>query len=587
MGRFATVIATVVLTSLGCGGVRAEDAPATQPAAKPVAGSFGICGSAESSGDHARLFPLLHDAGVTLVRSFPDWGSLEPQEGKWDFKWTDDLVQDARKNHIELWATFCYLAPWASAAPNSPDFGKRTRAFPIKDIQYWRDYVQGTVSRYHNDIRFWEVWNEFQGFNVNGTPKDYGQLVHEAYEVAKKIDPQCQIGLSSSCVDLSFLEQAIQQGAADHFDWIDVHPYELMGAAMEGREPAFLQIMTGLRKMLAQNHQRTDIPVFVGEIGTGVDERKPGDEQKQAEAVVKSYVLCLGQGIDRVCWFEGRGPYHMGLIRSDKEWTKRPSYVALQTMTGVLGTRPQRLGWLNPTGQSYGFVFQGATQPVLVIWAASAGGDTLKFTDPVTVTDLAGQATPVPAGQDLPLTRTPVFITSLPAKWVADATANHDQPFPWIKDYSKAETISCRLAAANVESGLALVGGGATLGLQADGSYARRADIAKKDYYLCFAADPSYVSVGDHDLEITVVAKQVNPAKNGGCKIFYESVKGYKTINEWWTVPSDSDWHEHVFKVSDANFGGSWGYNIRIDTISSPADLWIQQVIVKRIGAKH
>jgi hypothetical protein len=261
--------------------------------------------------------------------------------------------------------------------------------------------------------------------------------------------------------------------------------------------------------------------------------------------------------------------------------------VALQTLTGLLGTSPRSLGWLNPTGNSYGFVFQGATRPVLVIWASSAKGDTLNPGAPVTVTDLDGQSVKVPAGQAVTLTRRPVLITDMPAKWVADATANASRPFPWIKDYSGADSISCRLAAADVDSGLTRVSGGATAGLMTDGSYARRADIGKKDYYICFAADPSYISVGDHDLEVTIVAKQVDPVKNGGCKVFYESTHGYRGGDQWWTVPSGADWHEHTFKISDANFGGSWGYNLRIDAISSPADIWIKQVTIKRIGAKH
>ena len=48
------------------------------------------------------------------------------------------------------------IRSWASA-----DGG--TRKFPIKDIQYWREYVSGTVGRYKDDVKYWEVWNEFNG----------------------------------------------------------------------------------------------------------------------------------------------------------------------------------------------------------------------------------------------------------------------------------------------------------------------------------------------------------------------------------------------------------------------------------------
>jgi len=563
-------------TSVPADAAKGEDA-------KAVGGSFGICSSAEAFGDHPRLLPLLHEAGVTMVRMFPEWANFQPQQGQWDFSSADALIESARKNDMEILAGFAYLAPWASAVPGN------TRTFPIKDIQYWRDYVAGVVGRYHKDVKYWLVWNEFQGFNVNGTVKDYAELVRETYEVAKKIAPQCQIGLGTSSVDVSFLEQAILEGAADHFDFIDVHPYELMGALMDGHEPVFLQIVPNLRKMLEKTRQRQDTPIFVGEIGRETTD-KPEDEQRQAEALVKGYVACLGQGIDRVFWFEGRGPYHMGLLRSDKEWTKRPSYEALRIMTGLLGPRPEHLGWLNPTGQSYGFAFQGAVGPVLAVWAVSDKGDTLKFPGDVTVTDIVGKATQVAANQDVALTRIPVFITGLPAATVAQAKANHGKPLPWLKDYSTAESVSCRMGTANVESGLIQLerGDGKTVvGIQEDGSYARRTDRANKCYYTYFDVDDSYASVGDNRVEITVVARRADPAKPGGCNLTYESVTGYRQSDEWWTVPAEPGWHEHTFRVNDANFANNWGWNLRISTVSSPDDIWVKEVIVKRAGAKE
>ncbi|MBC8869809.1 MAG: cellulase family glycosylhydrolase [Planctomycetes bacterium] len=556
---------------------------------RPTAGSFGICSSAEAFGDHARLFPLLEDAGVSMVRLFPSWDSFQPQPGQWNFQGGDELVRNAGRNGIQITAPLCYLAPWASAAaPDERDYGKRTRTFPIKDMRHWREYVEGVVTRYRQDVKYWEVWNEFQGFNVNGTVQDYVQLVRQTYEVAKRVDPKCQVGLGTSSFDLSFLEETIVQGAADHFDFIDIHPYELMGAVMEGREPVFLQIMPNLRKMLARTKQRTDIPVWVGEIGTTTTD-KPEDEQRQAEALVKAYVLCLAQGIDRVFWFEGRGPYRMGLIRSDPNWTKRPSCDALRTLTGLLGPRPERLGWLNPTGQSHGFVFQGAAGPVLVTWAATDQGDTLRLPAGLTTIDLAGKATAIEAEQDLALTRVPVFVTNLPPGWVADARSHRDQPFPWQQDYSQAETVSCKPGTGENDGLTCLGDGGDSKPLvgQIEGATARRSDRANKHYYLAFDVADTYASVGDNQLEITVVARRVDPAKAGGCNLFYESTQRYRLGDQWWTIPAEPGWHRFTFRINDANFANNWGYNFSINTLSSPDDVWIKEVLVKRAGPKQ
>src|SRR5712664_3602594 len=114
--------------------------------------------------------PLLNKAGVTWLRAFYEWQVIEPKRGYFNWALTDRLVANAKANSIHLASVFAYFAPWASA-----DGG--TRSFPIKDIQYWRDYVGAVVGRYHSDIQYWEVWNEFNGsFAPNGTPQMYAEL---------------------------------------------------------------------------------------------------------------------------------------------------------------------------------------------------------------------------------------------------------------------------------------------------------------------------------------------------------------------------------------------------------------------------
>jgi len=160
-------------------------------AADTDAGFFGIASGGESFGDHPRLFPLLDEAGVSMVRSFSEWASFQPEKGKWDWSHADALVDSARKNRIQIAGVFMYLAPWASSAAADADHGNRTRTFPIKDMQSWRDYVEWVVTRYRSDITYWEVYNEFNspGFAREATVKDYVAMVRDTYKVAKKVDP--------------------------------------------------------------------------------------------------------------------------------------------------------------------------------------------------------------------------------------------------------------------------------------------------------------------------------------------------------------------------------------------------------------
>jgi hypothetical protein len=162
----------------------ARDGGAGYEDSRDDASPWGVATGAEWFGAYPKFNPLLQGAGATWLRGFYMWRGIQPKHGEWNWEKTDALVADARANNIHLIAPLAYLAPWASAHGDP-------RKFPIKDMQYWRDFVEGVVARYHNNIKYWEIWNEFNGggFAVNGTPEIYADLVRDAYDVAKKIDP--------------------------------------------------------------------------------------------------------------------------------------------------------------------------------------------------------------------------------------------------------------------------------------------------------------------------------------------------------------------------------------------------------------
>ena len=220
------------------------------------ASPWGIASGAEWSGDFPRFNPMLQAAGVRWLRLFPEWQVIQPKPGQWNWTLADTMVANGRANDIRLLAVWAYLAPWASA-----DGG--TRKFPIKDIGYWRGYITGTVQRYQKDVKYWEVWNEFNGSfgDSKVKVKDYAALVVTAYDAAKQVDPTAQIGLSVANFDAGFLDAVIKAGAADHFDFVCVHPYENLAAVAEGGEVGYLSLAGNLRKMLAGNKQRTNIPL--------------------------------------------------------------------------------------------------------------------------------------------------------------------------------------------------------------------------------------------------------------------------------------------------------------------------------------
>ena len=547
---------------------------------------WGVATGAEWFGDYPKFNPLLHEAGVNWLRGFPMWQGIEPKHGEWNFEKTDALVANARANNIHLTAPLAYLAPWASAHGDS-------RKFPIKDMQYWRDFVEGVVTRYHSDIKYWEIWNEFNGggFAVNGTPQIYADLVRVAYDTAKKIDPTVKIGLNVANFDVGFLDRAIKAGAAGHFDYVAVHPYEILGGVADRGEAYFLSMSDNLRRMLATNGQQVDMPLWITEIGALAPVSPDAEaDQQQAENLVKAYVLALAAGFQRIFWFEARGPSYgkgkdLGLIRAD--WTLRPSFEALKSITRVLGRQPHYLGSLDLDKGAYGFLLSGQIGAVLAAWSPAKEEQNLTFGVDVRVIDLAGKDFVLKAGTELRLTRTPVLITKVPPALLEEATRNASKPFLREGDYSHAEIITCQLQATNINDGLRQIHPETTVPVDVDGVPSRRMDFARPNAtgrYVLFRVDPQFAPFGTKDLEITAVVRRVASDQNAGLNLEYESAKGYVGAPPWFTIPADDQWHELTWKVTAPNFMGAWGYNFRLNAISSPNELYIKEVRVKKLA---
>lgn len=558
-------------------------ARAAAPDPREDGSPWGYSCSSEWFGDYPKFNRLMADAGARWIRAFYEWDSIQPRPDQWNWAASDALVANCRENNIHLAGVFMYLTTWMSADGS-------TRRFPLKDMQPWRDYVQAAASRYKKDILYWEVGNEWNGsFGPGCTPQVYASMVREAYIVARKVDPSIKIGMSVANFDVAYLDAAIKAGAANHFDYIAVHPYENVGTLVDDGEMGYLSLAGNLRDMLKANNQRTDIPLWITEFGYQVSVSPNREsEVKQADILAKSYVLSLVQGFARVCWFEPRGPAYgkgtdHGLIRPD--WSLRPGYHALKTMITLLGQKPRYIGWLNLDKGGYGFVFEGRDGPVLVVWAPLDKEPKASFTTEVRMTDAMGKVSTIAAGAGLTLIHSPVFVTNFPANLVAQAKENATKPYPWGSDYAHAREVTCRLGVKNLEDGLKQINPQTTVPVNMLDHSMRRSNFAHggEGRYAYFRVDPQFVPYGTQELEITIVAKRVAADKPAGMTMTYESLKGYTGAPDgWWTIPPSDEWHEHTWKLSNANFVGQWGWNFRFDAVASQNEYLIKEVRVRK-----
>lgn len=549
---------------------------AQSPEQKSSAGlnPFGIGADNQTSQAWDKWLPQMASIGLTEARCLRCcWGDVEPAEGKWTWDRLDNQLRDAADHRMDFTGIFVYIPGW--------DKKDKPGGLPVNDLPEWSEYVTQTVKHIAGRAKYFEVWNEPPNF-TNGAPaSDYAKVVVATYNAAKAADPACRIGLAAQSNNVNYLCDAIKSGAADHFDYVTLHPYEILGGVNNGGEAVYMSIVPTMRKMLAdKDPARADAPIWFTELGTEIGGKI--SPELQGQTLVKGYTMGIAQGVACLQWFEcmDGDSGKMGLLESNG--TPRPACAALAQMVKYFGLHPVYIGWVLLNNRDYAFVFKGAASTVLAAWARPGTTDNVSFGQAVQVIDpLTGSAT---TAENCALTNAPVFVTGVPANLISQAQADKNRPFPWDGDYTNAKSVSVTMGATNVEKGLHTQSGAAVAAdVTAYGGSGRSGDVPGGNVFM---VDPNFLSYTTVPIEITVVVRR-NPANdNAGFNLKYESTSGYKGSDSgWYTVPDNKEWHTRSWKIYDAQFVGKWGFNFSLDSDGNQYNkYYIQSVTVTKLA---
>ena len=529
-----------------------------------------------SAEDNATWIPQMEAIGLSNDRTVEtDWPALEPQKGVWSWDKLDAQIKYVTDHHFQVGGILIGNPAW-----NKKD---EPGTLPVHDLKGWSDYVFTTVNHAKSKIAYWEVWNEPPNFTGrNQTPQDYAKIVASAYDAAKKADPHTFIGMATKSVDLSYLSEAIKAGAKDHFDYITLHPYEVLDGIVDnkGTEAVFMHIVPTVRKMLADlDPAKKDVPIVLTEIGCDAGNKGP---DVQAYAVVKTFTMGLAEGITCIDWFEGQdgdsGP--MALLKADA--TPRPSYTAMAQIIKALGPHPTYLGWLMLNGKDNAFVYQRPSGPVLVAWVPKGPADKIDFGQPVSITDpLTGKMT---SATTCSLTTAPIIVTGISSAMISEAQANKEKPYPWDGDFTGAPSVSITFGTTTVEKGLhTQAASDVAKAILAYGGAARSGSVPGGNLFII---DPNFLCYTPTPVEISVTVRRDATNDNAGFKIVYESTTGYKNLG-WYTIPDNKKWYTVTYHLSDDEFVNNWNYSFSLDSDGAKYNKYaIQSVKVSRAPSK-
>lgn len=168
---------------------------------------------------HLKVARELH---VHYLRCAFSWNGIEPEQGKFDFRFWDMLVDESSQAGIELIPYVAYTPEWA--AREKKDFWEQ----PPADPRTFADVMEKLAARYRGRIHSWELWNEPDNREYwQGTTDEFAQMIIPAAHAVRNADPAAKIvlgGMSYGAADF-FQQLALKYHIGRYFDVIATHAY--------------------------------------------------------------------------------------------------------------------------------------------------------------------------------------------------------------------------------------------------------------------------------------------------------------------------------------------------------------------------
>lgn len=319
-----------------------------------------------------RVATLVKDAGFGWVRQQIRWADLEPVKGQIDYAEVDRMVDEALKHNLNVLMSVVSSPAWARA-------DRRTNG-PPDDLDDFAEFVNGLASRYRDQVRAYEVWNEqnfsreWGGGQINAG--QYVEMMKLAYPAIKAADSNAIViiggltptGFTDPNVaidDVLYLEQMYQyQGGVirNYMDAVGAHaggynnPPEAdpvtssrSTARFKSHPSFYFRRIEQLRAVMVRYGDSLK-KMWITEFGWSTSNLAPGyeygrdnTEADQASYLVRAFTMTRQQyswvGVMFV-WnlnfatlpelpvSDEKPPF--GIVNRD--WTPRPAYTALKNM---------------------------------------------------------------------------------------------------------------------------------------------------------------------------------------------------------------------------------------------------------------
>jgi hypothetical protein len=227
------------------------------------------------------------------------WKNAEPERGVWDFRKTDQQVEQAAQHGVDLVFDIGYIPTWASSTPGKRCMVGMGSCAEPRSMDEWRNWISVVGNRYKGKVKYYEIWNEPNDSVAfyTGSIRGLVEMTKAAREVFESIDPDIRIlspSPTSPVAGPRVLEQFLAAGGGKYCDIISYHFYVHPGPP-EGVY-RYAERIWGLMR----RYDVSDKPLWDSEIGWGAPEL---DDTTQAAYIARTMLLQRAAGISRVFWY--------------------------------------------------------------------------------------------------------------------------------------------------------------------------------------------------------------------------------------------------------------------------------------------
>jgi polysaccharide biosynthesis protein PslG len=286
--------------------------------------------------DPWRDVELLRQLGANAVRDDLPWERFERERASYRLPAV-----------LERYAGFLKegrISPLIILAYGNPLYeGGKKPVTPEGKAAYAR-YAGAAARRLAGEVRYYEIWNEWDHGPEPKSPDSYFGMVKAAASAIKGVDPGARVlagAATSGAIRGGWLERLVSLGVLDYADGISIHPY--VHCEKDPRPETWIRGVELLEQRLRSKNDEREVPLFITEMGWP-SHSGPCGSRPELAAQYGARALLLARTVPAVkgfWWYDlkndGKDPenreHNFGLLTYD--YLPKPAFAAFRDVAPI------------------------------------------------------------------------------------------------------------------------------------------------------------------------------------------------------------------------------------------------------------